>query len=62
MLSLVQAIDYLNIHDRLSTSARSVYDQIRSIVPVFEQDTLKYLEIKGIKDYLCTNLIDIIPD
>jgi histidine ammonia-lyase len=60
ILSLVQAIDYLKVKDRLSSRNRKIYDQIRKIVPRFEEDTVKYLEIKEIKDYLCTRFINIL--
>jgi histidine ammonia-lyase len=59
ILSLVQAIDYLKIKNQLSSQTKKIYDQIRKIVPRFEEDTIKYLEIQGIKDYLCTQFIDI---
>jgi histidine ammonia-lyase len=60
VLSLAQAIDYLKVKDRLSSRNKKIYDQIRKIVPRFEEDTIKYLEIKEIKDYLCTRFIDIL--
>jgi histidine ammonia-lyase len=60
ILSLVQAIDYLKVKERLSSRNRKIYEQIRKIVPRFEEDTIKYLEIKEIKDYLCTRFIDIL--
>lgn len=60
ILSLVQAIDYLKVKNQLSSRNRKIYDQIRKIVPRFEEDTIKYLEIKEIKDYLCTRFIDIL--
>ncbi|MCU0456021.1 MAG: aromatic amino acid ammonia-lyase [Bacteroidales bacterium] len=54
MLSLVQAVDFLKIGKRLSKGTRKTYNSIRVRVPRFEEDTVKYLEIKEIKDYLCT--------
>jgi histidine ammonia-lyase len=60
MLSLVQAIDYLKVHSRLSGHTKSTYDNIRDMVPVFEEDTLKYLEIKRIKEYLCTSFLNLL--
>ena len=57
MISLVQAIDYLSIENRLSSSTRKTYTEIRNIVPRFEEDTIKYLEIKEIKDYLCSHFM-----
>ncbi|MBN1416214.1 MAG: aromatic amino acid lyase [Bacteroidales bacterium] len=55
LLSLVQAIDYMNIENRLSSRTKLAYSRIRNIVPRFEEDTIKYNEIKGIKDYLCSH-------
>ena len=59
MLSLIQAIDYLNLENRLSSMTKKAYSQIRNIVPRFEEDTIKYIEIKGIKDYLCSHFVKI---
>ncbi|HNR41476.1 MAG TPA: aromatic amino acid ammonia-lyase [Bacteroidales bacterium] len=57
MLSLVQAIDYLRIEDNLSSRTRQAYRQIRDIVPVFVEDTVKYPEIRLIKDFLFSRLL-----
>jgi histidine ammonia-lyase len=57
MLSLVQAIDYLRIEDNLSSRTRQAYRQIRDIVPVFVEDTVKYPEIRLIKDFLSSRLL-----
>jgi histidine ammonia-lyase len=51
-MALTQAIDCLNIQDRLSQETRAVYDEIRSFFPVFAADTPKYKEIEQIKTYL----------
>ncbi|HOP00139.1 MAG TPA: aromatic amino acid ammonia-lyase [Bacteroidales bacterium] len=58
MLSLVQAIDYLDVKNQLSSSNRKIYDQIREKVGRFESDTIKYVELKKIKDYLCSRFFD----
>lgn len=58
-LCLVQAIDYLNISDQLSTPTKSVYSGIRDLVPRFEEDTIKYPEIRKIKDHLNNSFISI---
>jgi histidine ammonia-lyase len=59
MISLIQAIDYLNIEPRLSTFNKHTYQGLRNVVPRFEEDTIKYMEIKKIKDYLCNQFITI---
>lgn len=51
-MGIVQAIDYLNIQDKLSTESRRVYDEIRAFFPVFTQDTPKYKEIEAMGKYL----------
>lgn len=57
VLSVLQAVDYLNIENRMSSVTREHYSRLRALVPRFEEDTLKYVEIKKIKDYLCTRFI-----
>ncbi len=52
MMALVQAVDYLEIADKLSDKTKEVYHDIRKIVPRFDQDTTKYNEIKEIIRYL----------
>jgi histidine ammonia-lyase len=60
MISQDQAIDYLKIKRRTAAQNRSVFDELMQRVPWFEEDTIKYLEKKEIKDYLCTQFIDIL--
>jgi len=60
LITLIQAIDYLNYEPRLSSYTREKYHQLRSLVPRFTEDTIKYVEIKRIKDYLCNLFIKII--
>jgi histidine ammonia-lyase len=59
LMTIIQSIDYLNIVPRLSSFTREKYHQLRTIVPRFEEDTIKYKEIKRIKDYLCNQFISI---
>lgn len=51
-LTIAQAVDYLKIEDKLSLAGKEFYSQIREIVPVFEQDNIKYTELNEIKDFL----------
>jgi histidine ammonia-lyase len=57
LMSIIQAIDYLNIEHRLSSYTHDKYRQLRNLVPRFAEDTIKYLEIKKITNYLCSQLI-----
>jgi histidine ammonia-lyase len=51
-IALVQAVDCLNIQEKLSTQTCSLYKEIRGFFPVFSNDTPKYKEIEQIKHYL----------
>jgi histidine ammonia-lyase len=51
-MALVQAVDCLNIQDKLSKETRVAYNEIRSLFPVFVADMPKYKEIEQIKTYL----------
>jgi histidine ammonia-lyase len=59
LITILQSIDYLNIESRMSSYTRERYQQLRALVPRFEEDTIKYREIKRIKDYLCKHFITI---
>jgi histidine ammonia-lyase len=59
LMAIIQGIDYLNIESRMSSYTREKYQQLRTIVPRFEEDTIKYVEIRKIKDYLCNQFINL---
>jgi histidine ammonia-lyase len=52
MMSLVQAVDCLEVSDKLSESTRKLYTDIRKIIPKFVDDTTKHEEIKDIINFL----------
>lgn len=52
MMALVQAVDCLGMADKLAPATRSLYDEIREIVPAFANDTPKYKEIERIENLL----------
>ena len=52
MMALAQAVDCLQIADRLAPTTRKMYDEVRAIVPTFVEDTPKYKEIEAIIEYL----------
>lgn len=59
LMTVMQGIDYLNLESRMSSFTRDQFRQLRKIVPRFEEDTIKYIEIKRIKDYLCNQFLKI---
>jgi histidine ammonia-lyase len=53
-MSILQAIDYLNCENKLSSATRSVYQSLRKIFPKFVEDNAKYNDLKSIKKFLQT--------
>jgi len=54
LMTILQAIDYLECQDRLSSLSRSLYDAVRAFFPKFIEDAPKYKEAKKIKEFLET--------
>lgn len=51
-ISLMQAIDYLKCHTRLSSATHLLYDEVRAIIPAFVEDQPKYKVLQEVKRYL----------
>jgi histidine ammonia-lyase len=51
-IALVQAIDYLKCHARLSSATHVLYNEIRKIIPAFVEDEPKYHMLNQVKEYL----------
>ncbi len=58
MITIVQAIDYLDIKDQLSTPTAKYYEQIRMVVPRFDQDMIMYKPIQELAAYLKSTLVE----
>ena len=52
LMTILQAIDYLDCQDRLSTTSRSLYDKAREIFPKFIEDLPKYKDLAKVRDFL----------
>jgi histidine ammonia-lyase len=59
-IAIIQAIDYLGIKDKISDLPKSTYNQLRAIVPRFENDTVKYPDIEKIRMFIIKNRPDIL--
>ena len=57
-IGLVQAVDYLKIQDKLAPRTKTIYDQIRAIIPVFSDDKPKYKDIEQVKQFLINNTVN----
>ncbi|MDD5570073.1 MAG: aromatic amino acid ammonia-lyase [Bacteroidales bacterium] len=60
LISLIQAIDYLECQNSLSSYTKSIYDELRKIVPKFVDDTTKHKDVLNIKNYIQSKRLNII--
>ena len=58
-IALAQAVDCLNIYDKLSPAVQEQYRKIREIVPLFIEDTPFYEEISNVQKYLIDNPLNL---
>ncbi len=55
LLSAVQAVDALKFDAKLSSEGQNTFQQIRNIVPRFEDDTILYKKLLKVKEHLQAN-------
>jgi histidine ammonia-lyase len=59
-LSLAYAVQYLGFEEQLSSNARHYFSEIKRIVKITPHDTVKYKDLKSIKEYLESNRPNVI--
>jgi len=59
-MTILQAIDYLKMQDKLSTKSKAAYDKLREVFPCFVEDGVRYKEVKAVRDYIFYNHIEIL--
>ena len=52
LITIVQAIEYLEVQDKVSSATRKMYEEIRNIVPVFKEDVAMYPYLNKVKEFL----------
>lgn len=52
LMTILQAIDYLNCKDKLSSPSKALYDEVRQFFPAFVEDAPKYKDLARIKTFL----------
>ena len=52
LLSLLQAVDYLECEKKLATKTRKIYQALRPIVPKFIDDAPKYKDLQNLKSFI----------
>jgi histidine ammonia-lyase len=51
-MAIMQAVDALGFAEKLSSPSRQIYKEIREVFPRFEKDSVRYKEIKNVRNYL----------
>ena len=51
-IAIIQAVEYLKIQDKLSSFSKGIYDELRSLVPAFVEDSPQYQKIQTVKEHL----------
>ena len=54
LMTLLQAVDYLDCRDRLSSASKTLFDEVRAIFPKFVEDQPRYPDLKKVREYLET--------
>ena len=52
MVTIVQAIDFLAVRDKVSSRSRKIHDDIREIFPTFKEDEPMHEKLAMVKDFL----------
>lgn len=55
LITIVQAIDYLEQNEKVSAVTKKIYDDVRMIIPTFKEDQVMYPFVQKVKDYLINN-------
>ncbi|MGV2451509.1 UNVERIFIED_CONTAM: aromatic amino acid ammonia-lyase [Ralstonia mannitolilytica] len=52
VITIIQAVEYLGFQDKVSSSTKELYDDIRKIIPAFSDDMVMYPYLEEVKKYL----------
>lgn len=52
LITIVQAIEYLCVQEKVSSKTKKLYDAIRIIVPPFDEDITMYPYVNKVKNYI----------
>lgn len=57
LITIVQAIEYLKVQNKVSSKTKKLYDEIRAIVPAFSEDVVMYPFVNKVKEHISTTEI-----
>jgi histidine ammonia-lyase len=59
LIAIIQAVDYLNFGEKLSSKTKIVFNKLRKVVPKFVEDDMRYPDIQNMKEYIFNHPIDL---
>ncbi|WP_179008981.1 HAL/PAL/TAL family ammonia-lyase [Winogradskyella forsetii] len=60
MITIIQAIEYLNAQDKVSSKTKKMYDEIRKLVPIFTEDVVMYPYVNEVKAFIMDHKNNIV--
>jgi histidine ammonia-lyase len=58
LIALLQAVDYLNVANKLSDKTKKIYDDLRQIFPKFVEDSPKYKDVENIQRFIQDHCVE----
>ena len=55
MITIIQAIEYLKVQDKVSSKTKKMYEEIRQLVPIFTVDIIMYPYVNKVKYFIINN-------
>ncbi|RAJ25725.1 histidine ammonia-lyase [Gelidibacter algens] len=55
LITIIQAIEYLDVKNEVSSKTKQMFDDIRAIVPAFKEDVVMYPYVNAVKDFIMKN-------
>ncbi len=60
IITVIQAIEYLKVQDKISPKTKKMYDAIRQLVPIFTEDVVMYPYVNKVKDFITNHKNNIV--
>ncbi|WP_335965149.1 aromatic amino acid ammonia-lyase [Galbibacter sp. PAP.153] len=57
LITIVQAIEYLGVQNKVSSKTKAMYDTIRKVVPAFKEDLVMYPYVNKVKEIIMNSEI-----
>jgi len=52
LITIIQSIEFLSVHEKVSSKTRSMYTDLRELVPIFTEDVVMYQYLLKVKEHI----------